>query len=83
MLVVDGWRRLPRKVTLVSEMFYAVALLACPVGMGAMMWILMRGNNRNSSSSGTVGADELTSLRAEVDQLRAPQRPVADSTEPR
>lgn len=58
------------------ELFYALALLACPVGMGAMMWIMMRG----SKSTATVGpestssADELTRLRAEVDQLRAGQQ---------
>lgn len=72
-----------------SELFYSVALLACPVGMGLMMWFMMRGNqnmrghNQSPSASGAASADELTRLRAEVDQLRAAQRPVADPTEPR
>ena len=56
-------------------MLYALALLACPLGMGAMMWMMMRGNNQGSGSqSGPAGDDEVTRLRAEVDQLRAAQR---------
>lgn len=60
-----------------AELLYPLALLACPLGMGAMMWMMMRG----SKSTGTVAAastsssaDELTRLRAEVDQLRAGQQ---------
>lgn len=54
------------------DMFYALALLACPLGMGAMMWMMMRGSNHGAG--GHSGGDEVTRLRAEVDQLRAAQR---------
>jgi len=64
----------------VSELFYALALLACPVGMGAMMWFMMRGNNHGSQSqAGTAADDEVTRLRAEVDQLRAAQREASEA----
>ncbi len=75
-----------------SELFFSLALLACPVGMGAMMWLMMRGSNNGSQNqSGTAGGEEVTRLRAEVDQLRAAQRestesggtPGADPTRPR
>jgi hypothetical protein len=57
----------------VSEFLYPLALLACPLGMGVMMWVMMRGNRQNSSSQPS-GVDELVRLRVEVDQLRAAQR---------
>ena len=59
-----------------SELFYALALLACPVGMGAMMWFMMRGSNQSAGkpSVNAGGDDDMTRLRAEVDQLRAAQR---------
>ena len=30
-----------------SELFYLLALLVCPVGMGAMMWMISRGPERS------------------------------------
>lgn len=62
-----------------SQALYTLALLACPVGMGLMMWFMMRGkkhgNEGNAPSSPSLTPDaELTKLRAEVDQLRASQR---------
>ncbi len=59
-----------------STIFYSLAILACPVGMGLMMWFMMRGNkepNRPSSTPPDAGA-ELARLRAEIDQLQAAQR---------
>lgn len=60
------------------EVLYGAALLACPVGMGIMMWLMMRGGN-HASDRGT-SRQELEDLRAEVDQLRAGQR--SDSPTP-
>lgn len=58
-----------------SEALLTLAVLACPVGMGLMMWFMMRGNKNNSPSAPpSVNAAELTKLRAEVDQLRAEHR---------
>ncbi|MHB1927858.1 MAG: hypothetical protein ACYCUG_00205 [Acidimicrobiales bacterium] len=64
---------------------YGLAALACPVGMGAMMWLMMRGGRHNQQlgqppmpmgSSFDPGMDresELARMRAEIDQLRAAQ----------
>ncbi len=56
-----------------SELFYGLALLACPVGMGAMMWIMMRGGMSSAAPPQDASA-ELTRMRAEIDQLRAAER---------
>ena len=53
-----------------SELFYLLALLACPVGMGAMMWWMSRGHGSAPRPSEERQA-ELAGLRAEIDQLRA------------
>ena len=74
---------------LVSEFLYTLPLLACPLGMGAMMYFMMRGKKQDSPQRHQMsGSDELTRLRAEVDQLRAAQRetghladPAADSSD--
>ncbi len=63
--------------------FYALAVLACPVGMGAMMWFMMRGGQQGQQmgqSSGPMESStdleretELARLRAEIDEIRAKQ----------
>jgi len=56
--------------------FYSLAILACPLGMGLMMWFMMRGNKEPTStgSSAPDAGAELARLRAEIDQLQAAQR---------
>jgi len=61
-----------------QALFYGLAALACPVGMGLMMWMMMRGQNNgggnNGGSSSSVGLDtpgQVAALRAEIDQLKA------------
>lgn len=63
------------------EAFYAVAVLACPVGMGLMMWFMMRGGKESApnvpderSAQPSATDAEVAALRAEVDQLRAERR---------
>ncbi|TFD81590.1 hypothetical protein [Cryobacterium fucosi] len=55
-----------------STVFYTLALLACPVGMGLMMWFMMRGKHKDGAAAPLSPDDaaELTRLRAEADQLR-------------
>lgn len=59
----------------------AVAVLACPVGMGLMMWMMMR-NDGKGGESRTTQADygdetasladkEVAELRAEIELLKA------------
>ena len=56
-----------------EQFFYAMAVLACPVGMGLMMFFMMRRPSQPTSPT-SGGQDELTRLRAEIDQLKAAQR---------
>ena len=53
-----------------SELLYPLALLACPIGMGAMMWMMSRGHGSRPEVTEDKRA-ELAGLRAEIDQLRA------------
>lgn len=54
------------------ELFYSLAILACPVGMSAMMWFMARGQRRRPAASAAQG--ELARMRAEIDQLRTTQQ---------
>ncbi|MGH8774388.1 MAG: hypothetical protein ACRDWI_04185 [Jiangellaceae bacterium] len=64
------------------EALLPLLLVACCVGMGVMMWAMMRGDNqkpaRSNSAHSTTSAhdDEVARLRAEVDQLRAAERDI-------
>jgi len=61
-----------------AQLLYPLALLACPIGMGLMMWLMMRGNKQAAPQQSPSTTTELTQLRAEVDQLRAAQRQLVD-----
>lgn len=51
----------------------SLAYLACPIGMGAMMWMMMRPNKDQTSHSTNPDDDraELQRLRQEVEQLKS------------
>jgi hypothetical protein len=46
--------------------------LACPVGMGLMMWIMMRGHGRTHQTI-NPGIQQIEELRAEIGRLK-PER---------
>jgi hypothetical protein len=62
----------------------ALAFLACPVGMGLMMWFMMRGSRR--SREGRSGGDSLPDLKAEqarlAEKIQALERPSAEVKTP-
>lgn len=58
-----------------------LALLACPLGMGLMMWFMSRSRPSGAPQPASTAdqQDELTRLRQEVDQLRANEQQGADA----
>ena len=58
-----------------------LALLACPLGMGLMMWFMSRPRPSQAQQSASMAdqQDELTRLRREVDQLRAEEQHRGDA----
>lgn len=57
-----------------EQIFYGLAVLACPLGMGAMMWLMMRSGKKAPADAPTeASAAELAQLRADLDRLRSGQ----------
>jgi hypothetical protein len=60
------------------QFLYPLLLLACPIGMGLMMWFMARGglhaSQRGSLIDPPAAQSELDELRKEVAELRAAQK---------
>jgi hypothetical protein len=56
-----------------QQLLYVFPALACPVGMGVMMWFMMRGKDAKQNDAGMSQTqdEELARLQAELDDLRA------------
>jgi hypothetical protein len=58
-----------------ESLTYSLLLLACPLGMGLMMWVMMRGMPSRGSGrlpeASPSQKQELARLRAEVEELKA------------
>ena len=54
------------------ESLYALAVLACPLGMGLMMWMMMRAGRAQPANDEPSPAKEaeLARLKAEIELLR-------------
>jgi hypothetical protein len=63
-----------------QQLLYVLPALACPVGMGAMMWMMMRPKKQDHGPALSQEQD-LAQLRAEIAALRAgrPQGACADA----
>lgn len=56
------------------QSLYPLLLLACPIGMGLMMWVMMRGGSHASRHGDSPSSQaELAELRKEIGELRATQ----------
>lgn len=53
-----------------QSLLLGVAVLACPVGMGLMMWMMMRGQSKDTASEDHSWQQEVQALRAEIEQLK-------------
>lgn len=63
------------------ELLYTLAVLACPVGMGLMMWRMHRGGHGGGQAESPAEKQaELSALRAEIDALRAEREQGARSS---
>ncbi|MET9835543.1 hypothetical protein ABZ078_41110 [Streptomyces sp. NPDC006385] len=58
-----------------ESLLYLLPALACPVGMGLMMWFMMRGRHPAPT---TAQEQEPARLRKEVEALRGEQAPKTD-----
>jgi hypothetical protein len=62
----------PGKGVTMQSLLLGVAVLACPVGMGLMMWMMMRDDSKDTGGSQDPSWQrEVQALRAEIEHLKA------------
>lgn len=61
--------------------FLALAVLACPLGMGAMLWFMAKGMKGNDS--GSAASPELAEMKAEQERLAVEVDRLEREAEPR
>jgi hypothetical protein len=54
-----------------QSVLLGLAALACPVGMGLMMWLMMRGHGQSTPSAAGATSQQVDELRAEIERLKA------------
>ena len=64
-----------------NQFVVALPLLGCSIGMGLMMWFMIRGG-RKQGSSAPDGAGEVARLRAEIASLQIHHEGAAQSMAP-
>ncbi|MEV8311756.1 hypothetical protein AB0P36_31625 [Streptomyces flavidovirens] len=67
---------------MMDQLLYLLPVLACPIGMGLMMWFMMRSRRSPEGQAPQTPPtaeqqQELTRLRQEVEALRAEAGPMA------
>jgi hypothetical protein len=50
------------EIASITSTLYPLAALVCPVGMGAMMWVMMRGKGRGQERQPSDRADQPASV---------------------
>ena len=66
-----------------EKFVYLLPVLGCAVMMGAMMWMMMRGEKKAAGQPGqddNATAQQVAALRAEITALRDQTNPPAAST---
>lgn len=64
------------EIAAISGGLTSLALLACPIGMGVMMWMMARGNKKESPARNTTEVP--TGRPASIEVLREEQRRLGD-----
>jgi hypothetical protein len=54
-----------------QSVLLGLAALACPVGMGLTMWLMMRGHGQGTTSAAAATSQQVDELRAEIERLKA------------
>lgn len=67
------------QIASISTVLYPLAALGCPVGMGAMMWVMMKGRRRGQSDDRQT--PDRPAQPASVELLREEHRRLGEEIE--